>query len=293
MDSYRKNWKIAFFLLFPSLALYTLFMLVPVIQSTVYAFTDWNGLGKIKFIGLEGFINLFKDENFYISLRNNIYLLISSIFLIIPISLILAVILSKEIKGHKFFRSAFFLPQILSTVVVALIWSFVYNPQFGLLNSMLKSLGLEEFIRLWLADRSIAIFSVLVVNAWYYIGLIMIILLSAINNIPIEIFEAADIDGFSETSRTFYITIPLIWDTIKVTVLLGIAGSMKAFDLVYVLTQGGPGHSTELLATYMYKQAFVSFNYGYGSTITTTIFALSFILTILMQRFMKNDVVEF
>jgi raffinose/stachyose/melibiose transport system permease protein len=292
METFRRNWKVALLFMLPALLLYTVFMFVPVFQSTLYAFSDWNGFGELKVIGIKGFINLFGDENFFISLKNNILLLISSVFLIIPVALLLAVIISREIRGYKFFRTAYFMPQVLSTVVVSLIWSFIYNPQFGLLNAMLKLMGLEGLIKLWLADRKIAIFSVLCVNAWYYIGYIMIILLSSINGIQKEYYEAADIDGASGWTKLVHIILPLIWDTVKVTVLLGIAGSMKAFDLVYILTKGGPGHSTELMATYMYKQAFISFNYGYGSTISLMILFMSLILSLLMKKIMKKEDIE-
>ena len=130
-------------------------------------------------------------------------------------------------------------------------------------------------------------------NAWYYTGYTMVILLSAVNNIPREILEAAGIDGASWGQRITKITLPLIWENIKVAVLLGIAGSMKAFDLVYVLTKGGPGHSTELLATYLYKQSFSSYNYGYGSAISLVILVLGLSLSLLMQKVMKKEVIEY
>ena len=293
MKKIRKNWKASLGFLLPALLLYTVFLFIPVCLSIGYAFTDWNGFGTMRFVGFDEFRKLFQDENFYIAIGNNVSLLLSSVFLICPIALILAVIISSEIKGYRFFRFALFLPQVLSTVVVSLIWSFFFNQLLGLLDAILRAAGLERFIHLWLADRNIAFRSVLVVNAWYYTGYTMVILLSAVNNIPREILEAAGIDGASWGQRITKITLPLIWENIKVAVLLGIAGSMKAFDLVYVLTKGGPGHSTELLATYLYKQSFSSYNYGYGSAISLVILVLGLSLSLLMQKVMKKEVIEY
>jgi raffinose/stachyose/melibiose transport system permease protein len=288
-----KNWRIACLFLLPAILVYSVIVLYPLARAIFYSFTNWDGLAEIKLIGLSNYIKLIKDPIYLLCLRNNFYWLASSVFIIIPIALIFAIMLDKSYRGALFFQTLFFIPAILSSVVIALIWSFIYNPQFGLLNSLLRLIKLDFLIKLWLADHSIAIFSVLVANFWEWLGYIILILISGLKSIPNELYEAAEIDGVSEFSKAIQISIPLLWESVIITLILAISGSMKAFELVYILTNGGPGHSTELMATYMYKKAFVSFSYGYGSAISIMIFVISLVLTISMRRLLNRDVVRY
>ena len=259
----------------PALILYTLFVFVPVIWSAYYGFFDWKGIGEARFIGLANYAEVLGDPVFWRSLKNNLIFVAASVFGQIPIALALAVVLHKNSFLQRFLRSAFFIPMVLSTVVIGMIWQYIYHPQIGILNELLDRLGLSSWKMQWLSDPNIAIFSMVPPLIWSFVGLYLIIFISALQNIPSEIHDAAKIDGASGATKLFRVTLPMIWGTLQVAIVLCISGSLKSFDLVYVMTKGGPAHATELLATYMYNSTFSVYRYGYGSAISTTIVLIS------------------
>lgn len=293
MEIIRRNKKYIIIGLLPALLFYTVFVLYPIVRSFFYGFYDWNGLSQPVYIGLNNFKEIFSDQVFWVSFKNNIFVVVASIFGQIPLGLIIAIVLSRKLKGAGFFRSAFFMPMILSTVVVGLLWSTILNSQVGILNQVLQNIGLGNLAKDWLGDPNYAMYTVSGVIIWQFIGLYMIIFLAALQNVPGEIMEAADIDGASETRKLFAITLPMMWDTIIAAVVLCIAGSMRSFDLVFVLTGGGPAHSTELMATYMYNKTFSVYKYGYGSAVSLVIFVISFSFILVSRLLMskKQDVV--
>jgi raffinose/stachyose/melibiose transport system permease protein len=259
----------------PALILYTLFVFVPVIWSAYYGFFDWKGIGEARFIGLANYAEVLGDPVFWRSLKNNLIFVAASVFGQIPIALALAVVLHKNSFLQRFLRSAVFIPMVLSTVVIGMIWQYIYHPQIGILNELLDRLGLSSWKMQWLSDPNIAIFSMVPPLIWSFVGLYLVIFISALQNIPSEIHDAAKIDGASGATKLFRVTLPMIWGTLQVAIVLCISGSLKSFDLVYVMTKGGPAHATELLATYMYNSTFSVYRYGYGSAISTTIVLIS------------------
>lgn len=262
----------------PAVLLYTLFVFVPVLWSAYYGFFNWSGIGEARFIGLDNYAEILRDPVFWRSLKNNVIFVLASVFGQIPLALALAVLLHKSNWLQRFLRSAVFLPMVLSTVVIGMIWQYFYHPQIGILNYLLDSLGLQSWKLEWLSDRDIAIYSLLPPLIWSYVGLYLIIFMSALQNIPGEIHDAAKIDGVSGARKLVSITLPIIKNTVQVAVILCISGSLKSFDLVYIMTKGGPAHATELLATYMYNSTFTTYRYGFGSAISTTIMLISLIL---------------
>ncbi|WP_435923755.1 carbohydrate ABC transporter permease [Paenibacillus sp. DYY-L-2] len=262
----------------PAVLLYTLFVFVPVLWSAYYGFFNWSGIGEARFIGLDNYAEILRDPVFWRSLKNNVIFVLASVFGQIPLALALAVLLHKSNWLQRFLRSAVFLPMVLSTVVIGMIWQYFYHPQIGILNFLLDSLGLQSWKLEWLSDRNIAIYSLLPPLIWSYVGLYLIIFMSALQNIPGEIHDAAKIDGVSGARKLVSITLPIIKNTVQVAVILCISGSLKSFDLVYIMTKGGPAHATELLATYMYNSTFTTYRYGFGSAISTTIMLISLIL---------------
>ncbi|WP_248930974.1 carbohydrate ABC transporter permease [Paenibacillus hamazuiensis] len=261
--------------LLPSVAIYLLFVFVPVIWSAYYGFFDWKGIGAAKFIGIDNYVEVFHDPVFWRALKNNVIFVLASVFGQVPIALILAIVLHKNTLLQRFLRSAVFIPMVLSTVVIGMIWQYIYHPQIGILNFLLDRIGLGSWKLQWLSDPNIAIFSMVPPLVWSFVGLYLIIFVSAFQNIPGDIHDAALIDGASGARKLISITLPMIWSTIQVAIVLCISGSLKSFDLVYVMTKGGPAHATELLATYMYNSTFSSYRYGYGSAISTSIILLS------------------
>lgn len=261
--------------LLPSLLIYALFVFVPVVWSAYYGFFDWKGIGEAKFIGLGNYAEIMHDPVFWRALKNNVIFVLASVFGQVPIALVLAIMLNKSNMLQRFLRSAIFMPMVLSAVVIGMIWQYIYHPQIGILNFLLDALGLESWKLQWLSDPKIAIFSMTPPLVWSFVGLYLIIFMSALQNIPGDIHDAAQIDGATGARKLFSVTLPMIWGTIQVALILCISGSLKSFDLVYIMTKGGPAHATELLATYMYNSTFSSYRYGFGSAISTSIVLIS------------------
>ncbi|WP_409342735.1 carbohydrate ABC transporter permease [Paenibacillus sp. MBLB4367] len=274
--------------LLPALVIYLVFAVVPIFWSAYYGFFDWKGLGTAKFIGFGNYAEALKDEVFWLSFKNNLIVVAASIFGQVPIALLLALVLTKGTMFQRFVRASVFMPMVLSAVVVGIIWSYIYNPQIGIVNFFLEQVGLDSWKRAWLSEPKIAMYALMVPLIWNYIGPYLIMFIAALQNIPGEINDAAKIDGASPSRKLFAITLPMIWDTIKVAIVLCISGSLKAFDLIYVMTGGGPAHSTELLASYMYNSTFTVYRFGYGSAVSTLIIVISLVLIVGSQFLMKK-----
>jgi raffinose/stachyose/melibiose transport system permease protein len=274
--------------LLPAVSIYLLFVIIPIFWSAYYGFFDWKGIGAMKFIGFDNYIEVVKDPIFWRAFKNNLIIVAASIFGQVPIALVLSLVLWKSSFFHRFVRSAIFMPMVLASVVIGIIWGYIYNPQIGILNYMLEQFGLSSWIRDWLGDPKINMYSVSVPIIWANIGPYLILFIAAIQNISSEVEDAAKIDGAIGFRRLYLIVVPMIWDTIKVAIVLCISGSMKSFDLIYVMTGGGPAQATELLATYMYNNTFNIFRYGYGSAVSTMIMIISMILVAGSQLLMKR-----
>jgi raffinose/stachyose/melibiose transport system permease protein len=274
--------------LLPALALYFIFVVVPIFWSAFYGFFDWKGIGAMKFVGFDNYLETVKDPVFWRAFKNNLIIVAASIFGQVPIALVLSLVLWKTSFFHRFVRSAVFMPMVLASVVIGIIWGYIYNPQIGILNYILEQAGLSSWIRDWLGDPKVNMYSVSVPIIWANIGPYLILFVAAIQNISSEVEDAAKIDGAVGFRRLYMIIVPMIWDTIKVAIVLCISGSMKAFDLIYVMTGGGPAQSTELMATYMYNNTFNIFRYGYGSAVSTTIMIISMLLVVGSQLLMKR-----
>ncbi|OUM95791.1 MAG: sugar ABC transporter permease [Thermobacillus sp. ZCTH02-B1] len=262
----------------PAVIVYTLFAIIPIFVSFYYSLVEWNGFTDMKFVGLANFAEAFGDKIFWHSFVNNLYVVAASVFGQVPIALFFALLLNRKLKGSKFFRTVGFLPVVISTVVVSLVWGMIFNVRRGLINQLLSAVGLEELRQNWLGDPKLAMIAVCITIIWQFIGLYLIIFLAALQNIPGEIDDAARIDGATGLKQTIHITLPMIRDTLVVAVILCISGSLRTFDLIYVMTSGGPGHATEVLATYMFDKTFSSTRYGYGSAISVCIFFFSLAL---------------
>jgi raffinose/stachyose/melibiose transport system permease protein len=275
--------------LLPALLLYLVFVIVPVFWSAYYGLFDWKGIGAAKFIGFGNYLEVLRDPIFWLSFKNNMLVVAASVFGQVPIALLLALFLLKNTWFHRFIRSAVFMPMVLSSVVVGIIWGYIYHPEIGILNFLLERLGLGSWKQQWLSDSRISMYALMVPIIWNYIGPYLIMFIAALQNISSEIEDAAKIDGAENARKLFSVTLPMIWDTIKVAVVLCISGSLKAFDLIYIMTGGGPAHSTELLASYMYNNTFSIYRFGYGSAVSTTIILLSLILIAGSQYLMKRD----
>ncbi len=275
----------------PAFIIYVVFAIFPILQSFYYSLMNWNGFNEMTFVGLSNFKKLFADPLFWNSVKNNIYVVLASVLGQVPIALFFALLLNRKIRGAKIFRTIGFLPVVLSTVVISLTWSLIYNSRNGLINEVLQSIGLDSLAQNWLGDTKWTMAAVLVVVIWQFVGLYLIIFLAALQNVPTEILEAAKIDGASEWKTTWKITIPMIWDTILVAIILCISGSLKTFDLIYVMTNGGPAHSTDVMALYMFNETFTKLQYGYGSAVSVFIFFFSLILIAIVNKLLGKKMI--
>ena len=260
----------------PALIIYSCFALIPIIYNIYLSFFETNLMDVNSFIGLKNYIDLFRDGTFIKALTNNIIMVCGSLIAHMPLAMFFGNAIHKKIKGASFFQTVFFLPSVICGVAVGLIWTFIYNGQYGLLNGLLKLIGLGKYAQAWLSNKNIAILMIIIVVMWQYVGYHMIIQLAAMRNIDAELFEAADIDGASQWQQFKSITFPLIKPILQIDAVLIITGSLKYYDLIAVMTNGGPNHATEVMSTYMYYQAFNILRYGYSATIGVVLMILCF-----------------
>lgn len=288
--SYKPNLLKIFLYLSPALIIYGFIVIVPIIGAFKQSlFTDLNF--QLKFVGFQNYLRLLKDDNFWLSFRNNMTILGLSLVLQIGLAFIISVMMnSKQVKWSKFYRTVMFFPVILSPVVVAFIWILIYNINWGLLNSILRGAGLETWTQLWLDNPKIVIYSITVPLMWQYVGLFLVIFLAGLTSIPDELLEAAAIDGASNLQKTIHITLPLMAKTWRVVLVLAISGAVKVFEQPFVMTRGGPGMSSTVLAQYAYDMSFSRLKITYGSTIAIGMLIVSLIL-ILLSWFVMDKVI--
>ena len=284
--------SIAVFVL-PAFLIYAVFVLIPIGYNVYVSFLQTDLMSPGKFVGIQNYVNLFKDGTFTKALGNNILMVIGSLIAHLPLALFFGNILFQKIKGSHFFQTVFFLPSVICGVAVGLTWTFVYNSEFGLVNKFLEIIGLGSLQHVWLADKNTALFCIIVVVMWQFVGYHMIIQIAAMKNIPESYYEAAEIDGASKWVQFKSITFPLIKPILKVDAVLIITGSLKYYDLVSVMTGGGPNHATELMSTYMFYQGFRTLKYGYAAGIGVILLILCMCSVLLSNFVFRSEPIEF
>jgi len=264
-------------------------VVLPVLLAIYYSFFNWTGGPKMEFIGLGNYIEFISDMAFWKSFGNNLYLTVIAIIGQIGLALTFALMLNSRITKFKSFHCKFiFLPVIVSAVVVGFVWSMIYDYNYGLLNILLKAVGLGNLAQPWLS-RSKGIMTIVSIPIiWQYVGLYLIILLAAITSIAKEILEMAEIDGANGIQKAWYITLPLIKKTITVCIMLCIAGNMKVFDHIFVMTAGGPGRGSTVMAMYAYQTSFLKYRMGYGTTISIGILILGLSIVLISRELMER-----
>lgn len=290
MNMYR-NKKVAILFMLPALAFVILFIYYPIIQNFIYSMFRWSSFSEERiFVGLEYYKRLFADPIFYIALKNNVLYAIFSIVFQVGLGMVLAAVLEEKImrRYQTFFRTVYFIPSVISITVVGLLFQLIYNPNIGLLNAFLNAIGLESLTHDWLGQSSTAMYAVIAISQWQYVGYIMLLFLVAIQKIPEELYESAMIDGASAFQKFIHVTIPQIKETILVSSIITVIGAFKVFDEVYVMTAGGPGRSTEVLASYLYRTGFRNDEMGYAATIATLIFLITFVVTLIQLKVSKE-----
>ena len=291
MNRVLSNKKAVFIFLLPALVLFLTIIIVPIFMSVTYSLTEWDGIGKKVFTGFDNYKELFLTNSvgFWRAVKKSLIFAAGSVFVQLPISLILALILARGVKGERFYVSVYFIPVLISTVVIGQLWMKIYNPQYGLLNTVLRSMGLEQLTGNWLGDTKKVIFAVIVPVLWQYIGYHMLLMYASVRSISEEIFEAARIDGANGIQTALHITIPLMKPILKVCVTFAVVGSLKNFDLVYVMTGGGPAGASQLPSTLMVETIFSRNMYGYGSSMAIFIILECFLFAWLIRGAFRDN----
>ena len=287
---YSNKWYIIIFLL-PALILFCGVLIAPIGASGYFSFFDWNGFTEKTFIGLSNYKELFTSDSigFMKALGNSLLLAVLSVFLQLPLALALALVLGKKIKGERAFLSVYFMPVLISTVVIGQLWLKIYNPDYGVLNVALRAVGLDNLAHIWLGDKATALGAVFVPILWQYVGYHMLLLYAGVKSVPPELREAAMLDGATDGQVNRYIVLPYIKPIIKISVIFAVTGSLKSFDLIYVLTNGGPLHATEVPSTLMISMLFLRNRYGMGSTIAVLLIVLCFAFALLINFVFREE----
>ncbi|MDN4524118.1 carbohydrate ABC transporter permease [Fictibacillus fluitans] len=268
-----------------------LFVYYPIVENFRFSFYDFSAFSPDKaFVGFTNFISLFHDPVFYTALKNNVWYAVISIICQVFGGLILAAILEDPITRFisSFFRTVFFLPVVISVTVIALLFTFVYEPNMGILNSFLHGLGLDSWTREWLGDSETAIFAVIAVSQWQSIGYIMMLFIVAIQAVPREIYEAAEMDGAGKVRKFISVTVPQVKEMFFVASLITLTGAFTVFNEPYILTGGGPGNASEVLGTLLYNSAFAKDQMGYASAIATVILVLTLLVSLVQMKLFRT-----
>ena len=289
----RELRKLILPLLVPGLLLHLLFFVAPSLDAFYYALTSWSGLTLHKqFIGLDNFIRAFNDYTFLMALRNVFFFGVFGFLLIFPLSLLFAVVLSRNPPCARLLKFIIFAPTLLSVVVTAVLWGSIYNPIVGLLSETMRTFGLGEYVQPWLGHRSTALPAITVAMIWQGLGTYVILFLAGLQKIPRSFYEAAELDGADAWQQFWLVTLPLLWDVVQILVVLWVINAVQAFALIFVITRGYP-NVTEVLGTYIYWAGFQGQSVGYASAMGVVMFALVLVFSLLANRLMRRETIEY
>lgn len=288
-----------FTFLFPAFFLYLVFFIYPAIDAIRISFTDWSGFGtSASFNGLDNYARMLSDEVFWISLGNSFAFMLGGGIIVFALALVFAYLITNYIVLQKFYLNLFYFPNLISFAALTILWVFIFDGTFGVLNSALRAVGLEKFATAWLGSRKTGMGAITLVGAWFYLGFYLILIYSAITKIPDSLFEAAIMDGASNLKIFFKITFPLIWEILMTAVALWIINSLKLFEIVWGMTKGGPSMQTHVMGTYIYFNAFgtyhaFTFRLGYASTLAVALVIVATIAVTAFRRLTARETYEY
>jgi ABC-type sugar transport system permease subunit len=280
----RKN-AVGYAFVLPALLVYSFFVVYPFINSIYYSLTRWDGAQPVKeYVGLANYTRLLTDSLMWQSLQHNLVWVILGTISPIVIGLLLGILLWSGVRGLVVFRTLYFLPVILSEVVIAIIWNWIYHPLFGALNIVLKSIGLGQLARGWLGDPDTALVALIIAAIWAYFGFAFVVIMAGLQNVNLELVEAAIVDGANAWQRTVHVIIPELRHVLTMITALTLIGGFNVFGIVFVMTQGGPGTATQVIATYTYRKAFQENQVGYGAALSMVMTIISLIVSYIFIR---------
>jgi len=294
MEKILRDKKAILVFIAPALIVFTFILFIPIIQVVYYSLCDYDALTKPEFVGLKNYIKLLTDDEVMrIALKNSIFFMIFSAVSQQIMGIIIAVLLTNIKKGRNFFKNVYYLPCVLSSAALGLLWAFMFNPKMGI-NQMLAYFGIEG--PMWLFDTSgfiiLPMWVIAFVALWQYLGQTMMLYIAQISGISKDLYEASYIDGADKVKSFFYVTLPLIKPMMITSLSLNCIGSLKFFDLIYNMTQGGPNHQTDVLATHLYMQGFQYFKYGYASAISVVLLVMCLIVSFVINKSIKVETYE-
>ncbi|UJF31585.1 carbohydrate ABC transporter permease [Paenibacillus hexagrammi] len=299
MKTSAKMWKRNLFIasfIIPTFLFFCVFTVYPVIQALQKSFYDWSGMSEnSEFIGFDNFIEMFKDPIILTAIGNDYFLVVGKVIGIMMLATFFAVALTRfKLRSSGFFRAIFFIPNVISVVVIGVLWNFIYNPQIGFLNAFLSLFTKEKVDIAWLGFPKHTIWMLLPPTIWAGIGFYMILMIAAIVNIPASYYEAANIDGAGQWGQFRHITMPLIWEQIKVSIINIVITTLNgSFVIVQLMTNGGqPDNTTHVMGSYLYRMAFQQYHFGYGAAIGVMILVISMITTLILQRILRQETIE-
>ena len=285
----KNSWRNYLYLV-PILVLSLAFIYFCIGFTAVISFTDWNGISDSwNWVGFDNYKEMLTDSTFWLAVRNNVIFFFGTVFPQALLGFLLAVLLKYRFKGSNLYKTIFFLPIALATSITTAIFRIILNPATGDLNNLFRALGMDWAAQSWVGDKKWALFSIIMVNIFQWMGFSMITYYAALMSLPDDVYESAMLDGAGFWRTTFSITLPMVRGTTNVLIILGIVGSLKTFDLVKLLTNGGPGRATAFLNTYLYEKAFKDFNAGESASIGVAILIIALIMAVLQVRLSKED----
>ena len=293
MDKILSKKKYIAFFVGPAFVVYLFFGLIPILYNLYISLFKTNLLGDSTFVGLKNYIRLFQDQFFQQAVVNNLKFVAGSYIALMVLALLLSNILFQKVKGSKLFQSIYFMPSVICGTAIGMLWTFVYHPDFGLVNSFLKAIGLDSLTHIWLADEKTVIPALIVVTMWQFVGYHMVIQLAGMKNIDSSLYEAASIDGASKWQQFTKITCPLMKPILKIDSVLIVTGSLKLYDLIAVTTSGGPNHASEVISTYMFTQGFNALKFGYSSSIATALLLLCIGATVIINFVFRTKKIDY
>ena len=286
----KTDW-IAYVFIGPAIALFGIAVVYPVIQNSVISFYSWGGFGPMKFIGLKNYSKLFQDPNFINSLKLSVVWTIATTVITVLLGLFIAVLCGLTSRNTAVFRTIIFAPMSISAVAGGMIWSVMFQPEFGFVNAMLKGLGLGSLARAWLGSPGTAMMCVIIAYVWSQTGFSMVILYGAIKAVPTVLYEASYIDGANSWQLIRYIMLPMASHALKFAIFMTFLSSLKVFDLIFAMTQGGPMRSTEIIGYFMYTESFKHFKLGYGAASVVILFILVYLIALPILRERSEEMV--
>jgi multiple sugar transport system permease protein len=283
----RRETTAAYGFLLPNLIGFAIFTFFPVLAALLISMTDWDLLQAPTWVGLENYQTLLTDPLFGKVLTNTALYVLGTVPLQMALALLVALALNQRIPGQLFFRTAYFMPVVASTVAVALVWRWIFNYDFGLLNSFLYMIGIQDPPN-WLGSTRTALISIIIMSIWQQVGYSMVLFLAGLQGVPQQLYEAAEIDGAGSWGRFFYITLPMLSPTTFFILIIGIINSFQVFDQALIMTQGGPANATNTIVYHIYRNAFQFFKMGYASAMAWVLFAVIFVVTLLQFRVQRR-----